>query len=113
MSGLGFEHYSLARLEMLEKATVDELARLALIRSIPSEDVWQDDAVLSIEKSYQNNPSKRYTYVALKKCGMWYVTGTVRVHSGMSWEQFHSFIVFEAADVPTIHEVSGWRHVSG
>lgn len=105
-------------LEQLEDVTearaeleYENAIRRDLLRCLPAADVFQDDAVLCIEKEYINHPGKIFTYVALKKVGLWWLTGTVRVHPGMTYDQVRNFTVFETLIMPRVWEATGWKPV--
>lgn len=78
---------------------------------LPTTDVFADDTVLCIDKEYINQPGKVFTYIALKKVGVWWLTGTVRVHPGMTYDQLRNFTVFETLVKPIVWEATGWKKV--
>lgn len=85
--------------------------RRDLLKCLPETDEWDDASVLFITKEYINQPGKNFAYVALKKVGLWWLTGTVRVHPGMTYDQLRNFTVFETLTMPQVWEATGWKFV--
>lgn len=96
-------------LDLLDAARVEELKRLAIIRSLPEVDNWEDEATISFSKIFKGR-DKRYTYVALKADGLWYLTG--RTTGGLTYGQLVDFILRDVNCTVEIYEVSAWRLVT-
>lgn len=65
----------------------EQLAKLA---KYPEDEPFTDGAILRFEKKFPNSP-QRYSYIAMRADGAWYVTGG-RSPQGITWEQLVDFM---------------------
>lgn len=68
------------RLEVIEARMAELEAQAAALRAIPDPAEYEDETVISFEKSYSDGSGKWYVYVAVKKDGQWFITGQVTTH---------------------------------
>ena len=81
------------------------LTRLALLDRFGPEDPWEDDAVISFQRTFGG--PRTYTHIAIKLGGVWYVTGSRNATRSFAWDELVEEHLAKA--IPeTIFVVSDW-----
>lgn len=66
-------------------------AQLEKLKMFPEMDPFENGTFLTFEKNFPSNPDQRYSFMAHRAGGLWYVTGR-RSPQGVTWEHFMNWM---------------------
>lgn len=87
-------------------------AQLEKLKMFPEEDPFGDGTFLTFEKNFPSNPDQKYTYMATRAGGLWYVTGK-KTPQGVTWEHFVNWMGLGVDEIFRIDQNNGRVKVIG
>ena len=82
-------------LEVAIAALANQLAKrteqLEHLKRFPEQDPFEDGTALQFDKSFPGTPDDKYSYLANRVDGLWYLTGA-RSPQAITWDQFVSWM---------------------